>query len=221
VLAIASRAAAEVRIAAAIASDDRFRGRSVSQGRPVATLDLSYDAANGVYAGVAATGVAARYDGAQLLAIQTYAGYARRLADGPTLDAGVTHLSYTDYYEQGGADYSELYAGVITPRFATHLYYSPNYFDRRESTLYGEVDTALRPAANWRLNLHAGLLTRLHEDAPTLTRPTQYDWRVGLARTLLGFEIELAGSGAGPDPDHYAGQPRGRAALVVAVRHAF
>lgn len=221
-LGLATRAAAQTTVTATLASDDRFRGRSVSAGRPVASLDLAYDAADGAYAGLAFAGVATRHSGLQVLGAQEYVGYVRRLASGPSLDLGVTHADYTEYYGgDGSAHYTELYAGVITRRFAAHLYYSPDYFGRHDATLYGEVDAAVRPAAGWRLSAHAGALTRLRGPAPGGVQATQYDWRLGLARALTSFEVEFAWSGAGPDRDYYDGALRRRSGPVLSIKRVF
>ena len=221
-LAFAGRAAAQVRGSVAIASDDRFRGRSVSQGWPVATLDLSYDAPNGAYLGVAATGVVTQHDGPRFLAAQQYVGYATRLPAGPTLDFGATHANYTEYYNgRRAAQYSELYAGVILRRLTARLYYSPNYFDRGQKTLYGELDSAIRPARGLRLSAHAGVLTVLDGYLPPGYAATQFDWRLGLATEIKSFEIEVAWSGAGPDRDYYAGKVQSQSGVLLALRHSF
>jgi uncharacterized protein (TIGR02001 family) len=157
-----------------------------------------------------------------MLVAQEYAGYARRLAGGPSVDFGVTHSNYSEYYGGGGsAQYTEIYGGVIARHFASHLYYSPNYFSRHEATLYGEIDGAVEPARDWRLSAHAGVLTRLTSSTYSHGRPTQFDWRLGVARALKAFEVELAWSGAGPDRDYYQGAPRHRSGILVALKHAF
>jgi uncharacterized protein (TIGR02001 family) len=207
---------------AAIASDDRFRGRSISEGRPVASLDVSYDAPVGAYLGLTGTVVDARHDGLQPLALQAYAGYARELPAGPTLDLGVTHANYASYYGGGrSTQYTELYAGLITRRLATHLYYSPDYFGQGYSTLYDEVETTLQPARRWRLSLHAGVLAALSGSPPDHKRPTQFDWRIGLATTVRSFQAELSWSGAGPDRDYYGGEPRSRSGVALRLSRAF
>jgi len=196
----------------------RFRGRSLSKERPVASLDLSYDAASGAYAGIAGAGVATSHDGLQGLTLREYLGYATRLNGGPTLDLGVTHAAYTEYYGgRSGTQYSEVYAGLAARSFTTRLSYSPSYFGSRTQTLYGEIGTAVQPARNWRLSAHAGLLTRVSGEATaaSLRRP-KYDWRLGLATAIRSFQVELAWSGVGPDA------VRGdRSALVLALRRDF
>jgi uncharacterized protein (TIGR02001 family) len=221
-LAAPARAAAEVRTTVAIASDERFRGRSVSEGRPVVSADVSYDAPGGAYVGVTGTLVAARHDGPEPLALQAYAGYAARLPAGPSLDLGVTHSNYTEYYGGGRAtQYTELYAGLITSRFASHLYYSPNYFGDGYATLYGELDTAVRPARGWRLSAHAGVLNILGGSKPPEIRSTQYDWRLGLATAVRSLDVELSWSGAGPDRDYYGGAPRSRSGVSLRLSRTF
>lgn len=217
-----AHAAAQVRTTAAITSDARFRGRSLSAGRPAASLDLVYDAPGGIYLGASGALVAARRDGPQPLSLQEYAGYAVRLPAGPALDLGATHTNYTEYYGGGRpAQYSEIYAGLIARRFASRLYYSPNYFGAGYSTLYGEVETAARPARGWRLSAHLGVLTALHGARPPELRPTQYDWRLGLATAVRSFEVELAWSGAAPDRDYYQGAPRSRSGVALTLRRSF
>lgn len=210
-----------MRISGEIASDARFRGRSVSEERPVASLDLSYDTASGAYGGINGAGVATSHHGLQPLTLREYLGYATRLNGGPTLDLGLTHAAYTEYYGgHGGTQYSEVYAGLAVRRFTTRLSYSPSYFGAHTRTLYGEIDSAVQPARNWRLSAHAGILTRLGGAAPAGVRPTQFDWRLGLATTVRSFEVELAWSGAGPD---YApnGRGQGRSGLALALRRDF
>jgi uncharacterized protein (TIGR02001 family) len=221
-LAAAGRAAAQVRTTIALESDDRYRGRSVSQARPVASLDLSYDAAGGAYAGAAVTVVAARHEGLQLLSGQVYAGYVARLPQGPSLDLGVTETHYSEYYSgEKEADFTELYAGLITRQFSTRLYYSPNYFGRHQSTLYAEADTAFRPGRDWSLTAHAGVLTRVGGMSFPGEYATEYDWRLGVSKALFGCEAEVAWSGAGPGRDYYGGEPRSRSGVVVALRRSF
>ncbi|HKR86583.1 MAG TPA: TorF family putative porin [Phenylobacterium sp.] len=214
----ANSAAAQVRAAAEVATSARFRGRAVSQNQPVAGLDLSYDAASGVYAGVSGAVAATSHDGLQGLTLREYLGYARRLDAGPTVDFGFTHATYSEYYGGRGApQYSEVYAGLTTRRLTTRLSYSPSYFGSQIRTLYGEVESAVQPARNWRLSAHGGVLARVGGGQPPPGyRTLQYDWRVGLATALRSFEVELAWSGAGPDAAYGS-----RSGVVLALRRDF
>lgn len=185
----------------------------------MAGLDLAYDAASGVYGGVAGQVVATAHNGLQPLTIREYLGFARRLDAGPTVDFGLTHASYSEYYGgRGGAtQYGEVYAGVTARRVTARLSYSPSYFGSHVRTLYGEVDSALQPARNWRLSAHAGFLTRVGgEPLPPGRRPTQFDWRLGVTRAIRAFQVELAWSGAGPDAAYGS-----RSGLVLALKRDF
>jgi len=212
----------QVQATAAIVSDDRFRGRSISGGRPVVSLDLAYDSAGGAYFGLAGAVAATQHAGPEPLTLQEYAGYVMRLPAGPDLDLGATHANYTEYYGGGrAAQYNEVYAGLIARHFAGRLYYSPSYFGQGRSTLYGELETAARPARGWRLSAHAGLLQVLSGERPPEIRPTQLDWRLGLATAVRSVEVELSWSGAAPDRDYYEGAPRSRSRIALGLSHTF
>src|SRR4051794_25476402 len=100
-LSFTSPAAAQVGTSVSVFSDNRFRGYSLSGGRPVGILDLSYDAPNGFYAALSGSVVATRHDGLRPLGIQLNGGYAKRLSSGLTVDAGVTHSNYFAYSSKG------------------------------------------------------------------------------------------------------------------------
>jgi uncharacterized protein (TIGR02001 family) len=205
-----------------IQSDERFRGRTLSDGRPVATLAASYDDASGVYLGAAGTGVATRGSGAQLLGFQEYIGYAHRLGTGPTLDVGVVNSNYTSYFSgKYSVDYAELYAGIITSHFSSHIRYSPDYFRKGVSSLYADIDGVAHPFTNWRLNGHFGVLRQLSGFRPPNAGPTRYDWRLGIARQIGAVDLQLSWTGAGPQSDYYDGGPHGRSAFVFGATYAF
>lgn len=217
-LGLAGHAAAQVRVSAELATDARYRGRSVSENQPVGGLDIAYDTASGLYAGAAGQMVATAQDGLQPLTLREYLGFARRLDAGPTVDLGLTHAAYSEYYGgQGATQYNEAYVGLTLRRLTARLSYSPSYFGNHVRTLYGEVDSSVQPARLWRLNVHAGLLSRVGGAPPPQSRrPTQYDWRIGLARAIRSFQVELAWSGAGPDAAYGT-----RSGLVLALRRDF
>ena len=219
---MASPAAAQVGADLSIESDDRFRGRSLSAGQPVATLDLSYDHDSGLYAGGAATGVATGDDGTQLLSLQGYAGYARRLTRTTSLDLGVTSTHYTSYFSGGrAAGYTEAYIGVIAGPISAHLRYAPDYFSSHVSTLYGEIDAVLKPSDNWRLNGHFGVLTDVRAPANLAGGEQHYDWRVGVSRLIGHLDLHLSYDDAAPGGDYYNGRPHSGAGVTVGATYSF
>jgi uncharacterized protein (TIGR02001 family) len=209
-------ARAQMGASLSLASEDRFRGEAVSHGRPVATLGVAYDAADGPYFGVSLVGVATAHAGAQLLAVEEYAGYARRMEGGLTLDAGLTNAHYTEYY--GGhraVDYQEAYVGLIGRRLSSHIHYSPDYFGHGYATLYGEVDGVWRTREEVRLLAHVGLLAPFDRD-----ERDRVDWRLGVAKDLKGFDLQAAWTGATHRNGRHVSGPSSNA-LVVSVTRAF
>jgi uncharacterized protein (TIGR02001 family) len=214
---LATPVLAEPGASISISSDDRFRGHSLSQGRPVAALDLSYDDATGIYLGGSATGVATAHSGLQFLGLEENIGYTHQLGMGPSIDVGLVHSHYAEYFSGGYATtYDEAYIGLITRHVATHLHYSPDYFGRGYATIYADLDGVVRPAEKWRLNGHLGLLTHMNGH-----RASAYDWRIGVARQLGAFDVQLAWTGSGPAPDYYANRPQSRTGLAVVIACIF
>jgi uncharacterized protein (TIGR02001 family) len=214
--------AADFGAVVAVASDEIYRGRSLSQGQPVASLDLSLDAASGFYGGASVTGVATRVDGTQLLGARQYAGYARRIAPDVTMDVGLTNAHYTDYYSgENAVDYAEAYVGLAGRNLSARIAYAPDYFEQGIGSLYGEANGAWRLDDAWRVSLHGGLLVLVGSALPPFAARTQFDWRVGIAWRVIGFDVQLAWSGAGPHADYYAGGYQGQSTLVLGVSHAF
>ncbi|WP_019833524.1 TorF family putative porin [Sphingomonas sp. PR090111-T3T-6A] len=218
----ATPAAAQLGGTISFQTDDYFRGYSLSEGRPVATLDLAYDDASGLYLAGAATGVATRHSGVKLLGFSENIGFARKIGTGPVIDVGFTNTNYEEYYSGGTtADYREVYAGLITDHLAAHVHYSPHYFRGGVSTLYVDTDGVLRPFPFWRLTGHFGVLTQLDGPRAPGEPHTHYDWKLGAGRRLGPLDLQLAWTDGSPGPDYYAGEPRHRGTLVFGMSYAF
>jgi uncharacterized protein (TIGR02001 family) len=203
-------------------SDYRFRGYSISGEKPAAILSLSYDHPSGFYLNGSAIGSLGPNDQAVLLGAIGNAGYARRVGAGLSLDAGVTR---TQYYHDvasttGNAHYTEFYVGVLAHGLSAHLYVSPDYFRSGNTTLYGEVDGALKPIHGFQLTGHVGVLGYLATSSPN-PRGTQYDWQAGLAHRLGPFDLHAAVTGGGPASDYYYGRAHGKTAVVGGVSWIF
>jgi uncharacterized protein (TIGR02001 family) len=221
-LGLAAPAYAEVGASLSLLSDYRFRGSSLSGDRPVLDVAASYDHASGAYLGASVVGVATAHSGLRILGFQEYAGYARRLNTGLTADVGLTHSNYSEYYVgHSETDYGQIYAGLITRHFSTHLYYSPRYFGYPLQTLYGEVEGVIQPARDWRLTGRLGMLTALNGSRRPGLQRTLYDWRIGLATQFKGLNLQLAVTGVGPDTDRDGADRHSREALVFGVTKAF
>lgn len=83
---VAAPASAEIGATVSVFSNSRFRGYSLSDGRPVATFDFAHDNSSGLYADAAATGVLGQGGDPALLGAQLNGGFAKQLQSGTTLD---------------------------------------------------------------------------------------------------------------------------------------
>ena len=204
-----------------LASQDRFRGYSVSDGRPAATLSLSYDDAGGAYfeASVMAAG-ASRY-GSRRYRFEENAGYALRIAGGPTVDAGIVHADYSGYYIYGKrVTFTEIYAGFLTSHLSAHVHYAPAYYQHGVSTFYTDLEGSAEPIPHIRLSAHYGVLFQI-EGVHEAAGRTMHDWRLGASTDVGSLSFELALS-SGVKKRGFYGAPRHRGtALLFAATKAF
>lgn len=206
-LAPAAPAAAQIGASVAVHSDYRYRGYSLSQDRPAAALNLSYDHRTGLYAGGSVATVDTAEESWRPMGALAYAGYARRGARGPTWDVGVSALKVKYHaFPYRSASNEEIYAGVVGERLSLRLAYAPDYFDLRQKTLYLDLGAAFRPAPGWRVFGHAGLLSRVGGRSAPDGRSERYDLSAGAARRIGPAEILVQVTEAGPGgprgPDH-------------------
>lgn len=202
-------------------SDERWRGRSLSEGRPAATLSLGYDDRGGAYADASAT-VAALPGGPDLVSAGIDAGYALRLAGGRVLDLGVTRREFmASAAAWGRSGYSEIYAGIGGRSLSARLHYSPDYLRRGTGTVYATLDGVVRPARAWRLLAHGGVMQFLNAPPRYAPERTQFDYSLGVARRIGRIDAQLAWTGGLPGTDFYRGRARSRQAVTLAVSLGF
>jgi len=214
-------AAAQFGAVVSIFSDDRFRGASVSDGRPVGTLDVSYDVRSGLYASLSGTVVATRGEGLKALSAVLNGGYAKRLRSGLTVDFGVFHSRYSHYSRLSSRrDFTEAYAGLAGKNIAGRLSVSPNYFGLARWTAYGEVDAHLDLSPNTQLEAEAGLLVPLGENAAGANLNSQVDSRLGLAQRLGPVTLHAAVSARNSSAPIYGGRGHDRVAIVLGISAA-
>ena len=214
-------AAAQVGAAVSIFSDARFRGYSLSAGRPVAIADLSYDDPSGLYGAFSGSAVLGGDDAIEPLGLQLNGGYARRVTPGLTLDLGVIHSEYSRYSSaEFPNSYTEIYAGM-THRFLTaRAAFSPHYFADGAKTLYGEVDANVSAGRKLHLTGHLGLLVPLSSGEAIEDFRTQYDWRLGARREFGRTSLHVIATGGGPGRDYYRDHYRNRTAVTLGLSYA-
>ena len=211
----ATPAVAQVGTTVSLFSDARFRGYSLSEGRPVGVLDFAYDDPSGVYLGASASGSVRHGGDPAPFALQVDAGYSKQLRSGTTLDVGITHSNYARYSAgQRGNSYTELYAGIARGMLSSRLFVSPHYFEAGRWTAYGEVNARVNPASNWGLTAHAGMLVTVRAPYAESYRP-DFDWSVGATRQLGRLSLHATWSDGAPGHDFYRNRRHSRSALVL------
>ena len=152
---LATDSLAQISGSASAVSDYRFRGVSLSNGQPAAQADVSYDHDSGWYEGLFASNVRFDYELKREAQVVGFAGYARRVQNGLSVDTGAT---YSTFSGGDGYNYAELHAGFTSTHFSGRIYYAPNYFGRDFRTLYAELNASQRLTDRLRLIGHAGVL---------------------------------------------------------------
>lgn len=182
-LLVAARAHAQASATLTLASDDRYRGVSLSGSRPVLQLDVGVDDAAGDYAGAFASN--ARLDGHDTLRWQVYGGRAGRFAGGASWDVG---LRYTGFANLSGYGYPELYAGIAGRRLGARVAYAWDYFGNRTDALYLGLDGEQPLSTRVRLLGHVGWLRMAGDGDATHAS----DARAGIAVHVGALDVQLA-----------------------------
>ena len=214
-------AAAQLGAVVSVYSDLRFRGYSLSDARPVAIVDLSYDAPSGVYGALSGSVVAARGEGPRPLGITLNGGYSTRIGPGLSADAGVIHSRYSHYSDlASGRSYSEVYAGLAGKSVGVRLSISPNYIGTADWTLHAEVSGHADLDSRLFLDGALGILVPLEGRGYRGAALPEWDARLGLARRLGPISLHVAATARGSSADVYAGRRHGRTALILGVSTA-
>lgn len=201
-----------------VASEDMFRGRSISAGRPTMSLDLAYDDARGPYAGVQAKGVLAGGFAPRALSAQAYAGYATRIGSALILDAGLNHTRFSRYSSlERKTGYSEVHVGLADNRSSARVSLSPDWLGRGNVTAYGEIGRQVALSDRWALALHGGLFLWLSDGRPPTVPQLRYDTRLTLSRRLGRVRLDAGWTTGGPRQDRYRGEERGHHILTIAA----
>ena len=217
---LSTPAKAQISVSTSLESDYRFRGISLSNGRPALTASIAYDDSSGAYLGASAIAQDTAHAGVQMLGYVEYIGFATPKRGGVALDFGVNNETLTAYADREYVlRYTEAYVGLTSSNISAHVYYSPNYFRAGASTLYADVDGAFRPAAHWRLFGHVGVLTPTGPADVQTNRRERYDLRAGVAREFQRSEVDLAWTATSPSPLNQTLPSRG--ALVVSASYFF
>ena len=216
-MAVPSQAMGQVGAVLSAYTDLRFRGLSLSDGRPVGLLDLSYDHPAGFYGALSGSIVATRHDGLKPLGLTLNAGYAHRVGRNLSLDLGAVHSRYSRY--SGGMSeqsYTELYAGLSTRFVGTRFALSPNYLGPARWTLHGEVNGHLDAGSDVSLDATLGALLPLQDKGYQGSSRATWDARLGIAKRVGPVSIHGALTARGHG-NFYGAYGRSRTALILGL----
>lgn len=183
-------------------------------------LNISYDHASGLYAGGSLMAVDTVGGGIEPLGYWAHLGYGARAGDRYAWDVGVSN-SEINYHRFSNRTfrYSEAYAGVQTDHASLRLYYSPSYFGQGTETVYADLGAAVRPAENWRLFAHLGVLAAV--GGPGFPDGERYDMSVGVARKIRNLELSASYVRGEPNRLLPTGQRFDRDLVVLGAAYLF
>lgn len=213
----AHAARAQASVSVSLTSEYSVRGISLSDGRAAPQLSLSFDAAQGWYAGALAAPhvrLGERSDVTELIA---YGGYAHQLASGLSWEAGA---SSTAFQHSSDYNYREVYAGLASDRISARVYLAPAYYGYRGRVAYGELNGFYPLREHISLVAHAGALHRLHGQ-PYGARD-HIDLRLAIGYDVDACKFQLAwlrGANIGPGPAR--GDDHAPRALALSASHSF
>jgi len=214
---LTAAASAQVAGNISLASDEIFRGETISRGDPALSLALSVDTPEGLFAGAGASIAAGKHDPRLSAAVQ-YAGYAIR-RDRTSFEIGLIHRHYHSVFESDvRRDFFEGYAGVTHGALKARIYVSPDYHRGGHASYYAEVNARLLSVERWSLDGHAGLALTPHESLSGHTRlKDHYDWRIQASRPVGPLFVSLGIAGTTYPAYSRSGKGRG----FVSLSHAF
>ena len=165
-----------------VLSDYRYRGVSLSDGRPSLQAQLGLDFDAGGYAGLQASTVRLEEHFSDDLQLLPYAGVVRPLHGGWHWEAGV---QYTAFLRSGEYDYPEVFAGIGTGHAGVRIFYSNDYYGRWPAW-YATFDGNRALSPRWRLLGHAGVLHSMGGEVGY-----RRDWTLGLGLALRDYDLQL------------------------------
>lgn len=179
----------------ALTTDYIFRGISQADEDPAIQggMDYSLDTGQGfgIYIGFWGSNVE---QGDANLELDIYGGLTGEIF-GIGWDIGGIRFEYPD---SDVLDYNEAYVGLsytlpftaFNPTLSAKVSYSPDFFAESGDALYSEGGLDLEFPYGIALGLHVG--HQEIEDNDVFGTPDYTDWRIGLAKEVLGFTLDVS-----------------------------
>ncbi|MBM0107855.1 hypothetical protein JM946_24235 [Steroidobacter sp. S1-65] len=182
-LGAAATANADVSSTWALTNEYDFRGISQSAKDPALQGSLDFSMDNGWYVGAWASNV--DFDSDVDYEVDLYTGFSGGAEDGLGWDVGFVYYAYPD---DSDINYPEIYGKLSYDMFSGGVYYSNDWGNTGENSIYvtGDVSVPLSDALS--LNFHAGYSTGDYfEDLDA----EYFDYSVGIGYTVNQFNLSL------------------------------
>jgi uncharacterized protein (TIGR02001 family) len=176
----------------ALTTDYVFRGISQTDG-PAVQGGFDMEVSNGLYAGIWASNLDFGDDAD--IEVDYYAGFGGEFANKLGYDVGVTYYSYpsSNAADAGDYDFTEVYGSLsydFGPAAATlGLNHSSDYFGGSDNATYVYVGVDVPLANDFALSMQYG--DQSIDDNAAFGTPDYNDWKVGLSKSVGGFDFAL------------------------------
>lgn len=182
----AADAQAQVSAQVSVASDNVFRGVSLSDGHASAALEVNYDNDAGWFTGAQVSSTRLARENHDHPELVVDAGYAHALNSTLTWEAGASYAVFPGFSYW---NYGEAFAGVLAENWSARLHYAPDYFGRQRRTIYAEYDFQYALGERWRVIAHVGAL----HSAPAAAEghAWSYDGSLGVAARFGSTTLAL------------------------------
>jgi uncharacterized protein (TIGR02001 family) len=182
-LGAATAANAQVSTTWTLTNDYDFRGISQSAKDPALQGSLDFSASNGWYIGAWASNV--DFDSNVDYELDLYTGFSGGVAGGLGWDVGFVYYTYPD---DSDINYPEIYGKLSYGMFSGGVFYSDDWGNSGESSIYVSGDVAVPLPRNLSLNLHAGYSTGDYFSDLN----TEYaDYSIGVGYMVNQFSLAL------------------------------
>jgi len=181
----AANAEGEVSSTWTLASDYDFRGFSQTAKDPAIQGSIDFATDTGWYVGAWGSNVDFGPGVDIDLEVDLYTGFSGGEEGGLGWDAGLVYYAYPD---ESDANYAEIYGKLSYGMFSGGLFYSNDWLNLGDSSIYASGDFGVPLPQNFSLNLHAGYsFGEFFEDLDT----EYFDYSVGVGYTAGNFELAL------------------------------
>ena len=214
--------AAQVTGNVALLSDYRFRGESLTEGRPALQASVNYDHSSGLFAGGLVSNV--RIDPDVIgLGAQVYGGYSHPISEHAALEAGVVTYVFPQPSSGPTYNYTEAFIGGSLDKVTSRLYYTNSYFGGGAGT-YLELNASRALTDHISVVGHLGYLylSEPREPGTSMQRHGTVDFLAGVTAEVQGFTFGLSIVGTNAPQDACpATTGRCSTTVVVSVSHNF